>query len=222
MPIQLFSNEQALLTQLAPPRDDMLIALLTVGESALLPPVQDALASDFSSEVIDQILEIDIGGPRLSRLNFDVVQQAIIDLPLDVLTGSAGRRLLDALGRLAKEELTIAFVGEPMSVIGAFLLDGATAGLNLLPRTVVVPDVQAVPDLRALLATLAQRRLRLLALDGDVAATYDHASDRVTVSGDEDAAGNVLLTAFVAGEEGQPTARVQMLQPGVTSGWPEI
>ena len=91
MPIQLFSSEQALLTQLEPPRDGMLIALLTVGQSALLPPMQDALASDFSDEVIDQILEIDISGPRLSRLNFDVVQQAIIDLPLDVLTGSAGR-----------------------------------------------------------------------------------------------------------------------------------
>ena len=117
--------------------------------------------------------------------------------------------------------MTLAFVGQPISVLGAFLLDGATAGLNLLPCTVTIPDLQAVPDLRALLATLAQRNLRLLALDGDVAATYDFASDRIAVSGDEDAAGNVLLTAFVAGDDGQPTARVQLLQPGAQSSWPE-
>ncbi len=100
--------------------------------------------------------------------------------------------MIDVLGHLALEDLTLAFVGPATAVTGGILEDGVTAGLNLLPRTAVLADVQAVADLRGLLAALSDAGRRILALDGAVAATYTRPGETVAVTGH----GSVLLVAF--------------------------
>ncbi len=212
MAILLFSDAQTVCEQARRFISGRLPVLLTTGESALATPLQ---------AVLDDLLVIDVQGPRLSRLNFDTVNLAIVDLTPELLLSSPGRRLIDVLGKLASEpdqELHLAFYGPALSVIGGFLDDGLTAGLNVIPRTVVAPDVQAVADLRALLACMSDAGLRLLALDRPVGAQYDPLADRVAVTGQ----GSVLLTAFrsTPGSE-QPTARLHVLTDGMTSGWPE-
>ncbi len=211
MAILLFSDAQTVCEQAQQFIHGRLPALLTVGESALAAPLQ---------AVLDDLLIVDVQGPRLSRLNFDAVDLALVDLSAELLLSSGGRRLIDVLGTLAgdpDQELHLAFYGRPLAVIGAFLDDGLTAGLNLISRTVVAPDVQAVTDLRALLARMSDAGLRLLALDRPVSARYDPLADTVAVSGP----GSVLLTAFRqnSGDE-RPTARLHVLTDGMTSGWP--
>lgn len=188
-----------------------LTVLLTLGESALAVPL---------AKVLPDLLAIDVTGPRFSRLNFDLVERAIVDLPVEVLLDSAGRRLIDALGRLAQEptaeSLALALVGDGASVAGAFLLDGVTAGLNLIGATAVLPDVTQIDDLRALLATLSERGTRLLAMEGDAAAVYSTQTDSVAAR----ASGTLLLAAFVNDAAGQPTAKLQIVQPPNEARWP--
>jgi len=216
MSISLCTNTETLLTQVhtlaaTSTTDDPepLYALLMVDESALAQPLQERL---------DNLAVVDVTGPRLSRLNFDAISLVIVDLTPEALLTTAGRRLLDALGRLAEETLGLTFVGPATGATGAFLADGVTAGLNLIPRTVVLPDVQAAPDLRALLERTSQAGLRLLAMDGAVAVLYDYATDSVQVEGD----GNALLAAYhETADAPQQTARLQIVAPGMQSGWPD-
>jgi len=187
--------------------------LLTTGESALAAPLQT---------VFEDLLVIDVQGPRLSRLNFDIVGLAVVDLTTKMLLSRGGRRLIDVLGRLAsapepEDSLNLAFVGPAVAATGAFLEDAVTAGLNLFPQTIVVPDVEAVGDLRTLLARLSETKLRLLALASPVSVRYEPAKDLVTVAGK----GSALLAAFhQAAGQIQPTARLHALTAGMTSGWP--
>jgi hypothetical protein len=212
MAILLFSDPETLREQAGRFISGRLPVLLTTGESALAAPLQG---------VLENLLVIDVQGARLSRLNFDAVDLAIVDLAPAMLLSSAGRRLIDALGKLAGEPdqgLHLAFYGLALAVTGAFLDDGLAAGLNLIPRTVVAPDVQAVDDLRALLTRMSDGGLRLLALDRPVSARYEPRADTVAVAG----RGSVLLTAFrqTPGSD-RPTARLHVLTDGMTSGWPE-
>jgi len=211
MAILLFSNLEILLEQARHFAGDQLPVLLTTGQSELAAPLQAQL---------EDLIVADVQGPRLGRLNFDAIGLAIVDLTPEMLLSSGGRRLLDVLGRLATdpdEALHLAFYGPSLGVIGAFLEDGVTAGLNLLARTVVVPDVKGVADLRALLLNTSERGLRLLALDHPVCARYEAVADTVAVRG----AGSVLLAAFLRtpGSD-QPTARLHVLTDKMTSRWP--
>ncbi|CAN5443813.1 hypothetical protein BH10CHL1_BH10CHL1_10810 [soil metagenome] len=211
MAILLFSDAQTVCEQAPKFIRGRLPVLLTVGESALATPLQ---------AVLDDLLIVDVQGPRLSRLNFDAVDLAIVDLSPELLLSSGGRRLIDVLGALASDPgqgLHVGFYGPSLAVMGAFLDDGLTAGLNLIPRTVVAPDVQAVTDLRALLARMSDAGLRLLALDRPVSAHYEPLADAMTVRGQ----GSVLLTAFRQNpDEQRPTARLHVVTDGMTSGWP--
>jgi hypothetical protein len=213
MAIVLFSHVETLRKQAKDFTDDKLPVLLTTGESALAAPLQ----TEF-----EDLLVIDVQGPRLSRLNFDIVGLAIVDLTAKMLLSRGGRRLIDVLGRLAsapepEDSLNLAFVGPAMAVTGAFLEDTVTAGLNLFPQTIVVPDVEAVGDLRTLLTRLSETKLRLLALASPVSVRYEPAKDVVSVAGQ----GSALLAAFhQAAGQTQPTARLHALTAGMTSGWP--
>ncbi len=214
MAIHLYSDQATLLAQPPHPPKDGLVALITSPQGTLADPLQRQLPD---------LIVVDVTGDRLRRLNFDLVRLAIVDLPNKALLSSGGRRLFDALGRLAapppdEDELTLCFYGSAITTTGAFLDDGATAALNLIPRTVVVPNLQEVNNLNALLAHMSTRGLRLLALDHSVSARYNHRPDTVTTQG----TGNVLLMAFhQAPGEVQPTARLQTLTNGMTRGWPE-
>jgi hypothetical protein len=214
MAIALFADQNVLLEQVEPIfaaaiQNEMdLCVLLTDGESKLASPLQT---------VLETLIQVDVTSPRLNRLNFDAVALALLDLSPRALLSSGGRRLTDALGRLAEESLVLGFVGVATGVTGAFLADGETAGLNLIPRTVVIPDVRAVADLRTLLERTSAADLRLLALDGSVSAIYDYASDNVIVQGE----GSVLLAAYQTTQgDPQPTARLQVVAPGNQSDWP--
>ena len=221
MAILLCSDPESLARSIGNHVGEMIAVLLTTGESSLATPLADE---------IPELLVIDVTGPRFSRLNFDAVSLAVLDLTPEELLSSGGRRLLDVLGRLAEESLTLAFVGAATATVGTLLQDGETAGLNLIPRSVVIDDVLAVPDLNALLASLSQSNVRLLALDRPVGAVYDFVGDWVRIEnteaedGAEDSrertAGNALLAAFKPGPEG-PTVRLQMLSAGMQRRWPE-
>ena len=213
MAILLYSDPETLTRSIDSHVGEMIAVLLTTGESML--------ASQLAA-VIEDLLVIDVTGPRLSRLNFDAVSLVILDLTPEELLSSGGRRLLDVLGRLAEESLTLAFYGAATATVGTRLQDGLTAGLNLIPRSVVIDDVLAVPDLNALLSSLSRSDVRLIALDRPVGAIYDFAGDSVRVEEADAAggAGNVLLVAFKIGPEG-PVARLQMLTPGMQRRWPE-
>lgn len=214
MAIQLYSDQTTLLTQAPQPPKDGLIALLTTPKGTLAEALPAQLAD---------LIVVDVTGDRLRRLNFDALRVAIIDLPSKALLSSGGRRLLDALGRLAapppgEDELTLCFYGPALTTVGAFLDDGVTAALNLIPQTVVLPNLQQVNNLNALLATMSSRGLRLLALDQAVSAHYNYRQDQVTAHG----GGHVLLMAFHQNpSQPQPTARLQTLTNGMTRGWPE-
>lgn len=211
MAILLFSNPDILIEQATYFAGDQLSVLLTTDKSALAAPLQAQL---------EDLIVADVQGPRLGRLNFDAIGLAVVELTPEMLLSSGGRRLLDVLGRLATdpdEPLQLAFYGPSLGVIGAFLEDGVTAGLNLLPRTVVVPDVKSVADLRALLLNTSERGLRLLALDHPVCARYEAVADTIAVRG----AGSVLLAAFRRTPDSeQPTARLHVLTDKMSSGWP--
>jgi hypothetical protein len=213
MAIHLFSDQATLLAQPPRPPKDGLIALITSPQGTLAPLLQAPLPD---------LIVVDVTGDRLRRLNFDLLRVAIIDLPNKALLSSGGRRLLDALGRLAapppgEDELTLCFYGPATTTVGAFLDDGATAALNLIPKTVVLSNMQQVNNLNALLAQMSTLGLRLLALDQPVSASYDPHQDTVTATG----SGHVLLMAFQqAPGNSQPKARLQTLKHGMKRGWP--
>ncbi len=216
MAIILCSEPSILNAQLAEHAQRGLVALLTDGASALTAPL---------TAVNDELIIVDIHGPRLSRLNFDALALAIFDLQPTTLLSSGGRRLVEALGRLAEDDLAVAFIGPAVGLCGGLLEDSVTAGLNLIPGTVVIPAIQAVADLQALLARLSTQGVRLLALDAPVCLHYDQQADTVTVAdatldGDE-RKGSALMVAFRAIEDGEtPTARLHALTIGMTRGWP--
>ncbi len=225
MGILLYSDSETLVHSISSHVGEMIVVLLTTGKSDLAAPLQSQLP---------ELLSIDVTGPRLSRLNFDAISLAIIDLTPSELLSSAGRRLIDVLGHLAQESLTLALFGPATATVGSMLQDGVTAGLNLIPRTTVIDDVLAVPDLNALLASLSQSGVRLLALDHPVQAIYDFDTDSIKVAevksmsikdggaaGDASSVeGKAMMIAFTAGPEG-PTARIQILTPGMQRRWPE-
>lgn len=210
MPIALCTDTKTLVAQAkAFAGEGIAVLLAGEGESALAAPLRAALP---------ELVVLEAQSPRFARLNFDAVTLVVADLDAAFLQGSAGRRLFDALGRLAEEGLTLAFCGSAGASAGGVLPDGLHAGLSLVPHTVVLPDVRAVHDLRGLLASLSERRIRLLALDAPACALYDPARDDVAAHG----SGSVLLAAFVAGEgESTPTARLHVLTDGMRAGWPE-
>ncbi len=211
MPILLFTDADACaqgVTELAGGAASKTAILLHSGDSTLLEALQAALP---------ELAAVDITSPRFARLNFDAIGLLIVDLPPETLEASGGRRLMDALGKLAQDELALAFVGESASVAGGALLDGVHAGLSLVPGTAVVPDLRAVGDLRTLLGALSARGTRLLALDAPVGVRYDLARDFITVKG----AGSALLAAFrTANAEEPPAARLHVLTDSMESGWP--
>lgn len=189
-------------------RGSGLVVLLHEGTSPLEAFLVDALGDDF--------IAIEVGSPRFSRLNFDAVHAVVVDLSAETLLSSPGRRLMDALGRLAEEALALALIGPAAAAGGAFLPDATTAALNLVPGTVVAPAVGQVDDLHGMLERLSQRGLQLLALDAPVAAEYDAGTDTVAAHG----AGSALLAAFHRPASGKPTARLHVLRGGMRSGWP--
>ena len=207
MPILLYSDDNTLQDLLPRPEESKFVALLTTDAGSL----RTRLEASF-----DELLVVDVTGPSLKRLNFDAIEAAILDLSPAMLLSQAGRRLLDALGRLAaQDELTLVFAGEATGVVGGFLENGVTAGLNLIPGTVIVPAVQEVDDLRALLAQLSEAGLRLLALDAPAGALY-HNDDSVEMEG----AGSLLMVGFSSAQEGQSVARLQPLSAGMRRHWP--
>lgn len=223
MAIILCSDFDTLITQMATHAGSAsqasLIALLTAGQSELAAPLEEAVTA-----AGHELLAVDVNGPRFGRLNFDAMDLVILDLSPQLLLSSGGRRLMDALGHLAVDELTLAFAGPAIAATGGFLEDGVTAGLNLIPNAVVIPAVQDGADLHTLLARLSERRMRLLALDGSVCVRYDFAAETVTVlAGDGgESNGSALLVAFVAtNPDDAPTARLHVLTPGMTRTWPD-
>lgn len=208
MSILLASSAATLFDHLAARRDERLVLLLYAGTSNLAETLRAQ---------VEEPLIVDIEGPRLSRVNFDAVGLVILELTPEQLLSSLGRRLVDVLGRLAQESLDLALFGPAAAPAGAFLQDGVTAGLNLVPRSVVIEDVQAVGDLHALLAHVSRMDVRLLALDGPVVAQYTEADDTVVVHG----GGNVMLVAFVPAADDGKTARIQLLHQSMRRGWPQ-
>ena len=211
MTIALFSDSQSLrecvdaVSQAGP------VVALHAGAHPLAGLLRASLADP------DRLIAADVRRGELSRVNFDAVAAVILDLTAEELLSSAGRRLVDVLGRLAQEELVLALVGDPVSLTGALLIDGVTAGLNLIPRTVVLVDVAGVHNLHDALAAVRDAGLRILACDGSVGVVYTHGQDAVRVHG----RGTVLLGALRAGQSSaQPTMRLQVLTAGMTSGWP--
>jgi hypothetical protein len=227
MGILLYSDSETLAQSISSHVGKMIVVLLTTGESDLTSSLQDQ---------VPELLTVDVTGPRFSRLNFDAISLAILDLTPAELLSSGGRRLIDALGHLAEETLTLAFYGLATATVGALLQDGVTAGLNLIPRATIIDDVMAVPNLNALLASLSLSDVRLLALDHPVQAMYNFATDSVSMETVKDISnverdeaegsdagssdGKAMMIAFVSGPEG-PTARIQMLTPGMQRRWPE-
>ncbi len=209
MPILLFSDAAACAAWVTALSDPGPALLLSTGNSALAEPLRAALP---------ELAEVEATSPRFARVNFDALALLVVDLPPAFLDDSGGRRLFDALGRLAEETLALAFVGAAAARTGGRQLDGVHAGLSLVPHTAVIPDLNALGDLRSLLSALSQQGMRLLALDAPVGVRYDAASDRVTVRG----TGSVLLVSFRAGpEDDAPTARLHVLTDGMSAGWPE-
>ncbi len=213
MPIILCTDTQALSAHAVQRAGDGSIILLTSGGSSLAAPLAEALANKQPPHLF---LEIDIHSGRLNRLDFDSVDLIIVDLPKNLLLAAVGRRLTDALGRLATESLALAFTAQSTTAAGALLEDSVTAGLNLIPRTIILPTVASIPDLHTLLNRISRQGLRILALDGSVAAQYIHTDDSITVAG----SGSALLGAFQESRNGQPTARLQLLKDGMRSRWP--
>lgn len=213
MPITLYASEASFLERLPgliddATDDDMPLAILLTNEEG------DLAAAVETSDV--EIPVVSVRSERLGRLNFDMIGLVILDLTPDELLSSSGRRLTDILGRLAEEMLTLVLVGSAITVAGGFLADGTTAGLNLIPRAVVIQGIQPGDELRALLAQLGERGLRLLALDAGAGATYSHAGDRVWAEG----TGGVTLIGFARDANSQPTARLKLLTNGMQSEWP--
>ncbi len=154
MGLLLCSNQEKLADLIDRYRADSFAALLFVDHSELFSMLEP---------LVEDLLVVDVNGPRLSRLNFDAVEVVVVDFSPAELLSSAGRRSVDVLGRLAEESLTLVLYGAATATAGAFLLDGKTAGLNLVPHVVVVPDLQVVPELRTLLDSMSGLGLRLLA-----------------------------------------------------------
>jgi hypothetical protein len=118
--------------------------------------------------------------------------------------------------RAAAATAAILLLGPSIEFAGEWRAHDAP-GLNFIANTLILHDLQAVADLRALLASLSAGQTRLLALDGPVCVEYDPHSDSVAVSGD----GSVLLAAFVRNASaGQASVRAQVLTAGSSSGWP--
>ena len=211
MSILLAPDPTPLLDTLAERQDNRLIALLYAGATDLRAPLE---------ERVDDALVVDVESPRLSRVNFDAVGLVLLDLTPGQLLSRAGRRLVDVLGRLAEESLDLALVGPATATAGAFLQDGVTAGLNLIPGCVVIDDVKAVDDLHGLLAQVSRLDVRVLALDAPVVAGYTVADDTVSVQGD----GSVMLIAFVPNAvddaDAGKTARLQILHQPMRRTWP--
>ena len=214
MPIALYATDRALLAHLPQlvensTDEDMPLALLLTNDSG-------TLAEPVAASGLD-IVAIPVGSERLGRLNFDMVGLIILDLTPAELLSSGGRRLSEIFGRLAEDLLTLVLVGDATGVTGAFLADTVTAALNLIPRAVVMPQLEAGDELRALLSQLGALGLRLLALDGDAGATYAHVGDRVWAHG----AGSVTLIGFHQdADSGLSTARLKLLTDGMQSAWP--
>ena len=158
MPIALYATNNALLAHLPDlvennTDEDMPLAILLTNNS-------ETLAESVASAGLD-IVTIPVQSARLGRLNFDMVGLIILDLTPAELLSSSGRRLSEILGRLAEDLLTLVLAGDGVTMTGAFLPDGVTAALNLVPRAVVMPQLQAGDELRALLAQLGEAGLRL-------------------------------------------------------------
>jgi hypothetical protein len=169
------------------------------------------------AEKIPNLTTVQIADPRFHRLNFDAITGVIVDLPVEFLLDSPGRRLVDVLGRLAQEELTLILFGPRVVSAGAYLEDGRTAGLNLVPHTIVLADVRHVADLRSLLAMASEAGLRLLAMEGEVGVLYRYEDDTIQVLGQ----GNAVLAGFPrATQDAKPAARLHVLRPNMRSGWP--
>lgn len=211
MSILLFTDVDACaqsFVNLAGPAVPEVAILLHAGATTLLEPLQ---------AVLPDLAAVEINSQRFGRLNFDAAGVLIVDLPREFLESSGGRRLIDALGKLAAETLVLAFVGENVSLVGGAMLDGIHAGLSLVPGTAVIPDLRGVGDLRALLAALSARGARLLALDAPIGVRYDAPRDRVAVNGP----GSALLAAFRTAVDGEPpAARLHVLTDGMESAWP--
>ena len=97
MPTLLFTDANACaesLLALVGPAAPEAAVLLHAGATTLL---------DSLREVLPSLTAVEIASPRFGRLNFDVLELLIVDLPRDYLESSGGRRLMDALGRLADE-----------------------------------------------------------------------------------------------------------------------
>ena len=112
-----------------------LSVLLANGAGTLAEPLRAALPD---------LLVVDVASPRFGRLNFDAVALVVLDLPAESLLSPQGRRLVEALGRLAQETLALALVGETTALAGGALLDGIHAGLSLLPGTAVIPRLHVL------------------------------------------------------------------------------
>lgn len=111
---------------------------------------------------------------------------------------------------------TLLLLGPSIGVAGDWRADGSP-GLGIIPGTVILHDLQAVPDLRKLIVSLSVGQARLLALDGPVCIEYDPAADCVTASG----GGSALLATFIHDAAGgQPSVRLHLLSAGSSSGWP--
>lgn len=179
---------------------------------------------------LSELIEVEVGSARFSRLNFGALALVVLDLSPALLDSAAGRRLADALGGLLREGLTLLLVGEAAAMAGALLPPAAEvagraedsplrAGLALLPSAMVLPALESQPDLRALLLRLTAQSGRLLALEAPAAVicavTGAHAHFRMLGSG------SALLVAFAqSSADAPPTVRLHPLQNGQEADWP--
>lgn len=221
MPIALYANHQILTAQLSQllaetTDEEAPLALLLHGDTRTLP--DSAL-----TQVDGAITALDVRSERLNRLNFDMVGLVIIDLTPEELLSSSGRRLSEIFSRLAEEMLTLCLLGNAVQVTGARLLDGVTAGLNMIPDAVVIVSVEEGDALRALLIKIGESGLRLMVLDRDAAVIYSHAGDRVWAQGEAEGATEgrgVTLIGWHLPVDGKAAARLKLLSPGMQSAWP--
>lgn len=227
MSILLFSDGATCgrtLPALATRAGDHVLLCAGDGDLASTPLSQEIAAA------IPDLQVVDVNSGRFRRLNYDLLASIIVDLDVETLLSSPGRRLIEMLGNLASlddgaGEMALGFVGSATGAAGGMLLDGVHAGLGLVPGTAIAPNLAEVKDLRALLKHISAGLGRLIALEAPVGVAYAPRSDQLTVAD----SGSALLVAFVRtedekgsdGEPTPPTARLHVVTGGMVSGFPD-
>ena len=144
---------------------------LTATESASLTLLISAAGGDWATQ--QSKWEAQLPGMMLYAADVDQItpgelldtEHLLLDLPPSSLSVPTALRLAVILAASLDAGHSLYFVGDGVSLAGAVLADGRTPALNLVRAAVILPNVQAMDDLRSVLTVAHRSGLRLLALD---------------------------------------------------------